>query len=524
MADQEEKISVTICVRRRLGAPKLPDQEYWAKNPPRQRKFLSRDRFAAQYGAAQGDLEKVADFVRTNGLTVVATNAAHRTVAVSGTVAQMNHAFFVDLGRYESDRETYRGREGAIYLPNDIADLVEGIFGLDNRKMARRASNGFVPAASLTPPQVAQYYNFPPGTAPNQTIGVIEFGDPRLGTLGYDPNDVNAYFTTNKGIGPGFAPPTLKDVPVNGATNSPGGSGDSEVLLDICVAGAVAQQSKINVYFTTWDENGWVQVLKEALHPTQGESAPSVLSISFDWAEFDSDYNLNWTQAAMNQVSTSFQEAAALRVTVLVASGDYGSDCEVGDTKAHVFYPASDPWITSCGGTEIGTENGSYAEVTWTGTTGGGISDAFSLPTWQAGAGVPLSVNPDHRQGRGVPDIAGYANGYLIVQGGATQGPWSGTSETAPLYAGFVALINEKLGESVGYLNPTLYALAKDPTSAGIFRDINDGASNAVASAPGYTSGPGWDACTGWGVIDGAALLAQLQVIYAKNVTFAPST
>ena len=107
-----------------------------------------------------------------------------------------------------------------------------------------------------------------------------------------------------------------------------------------------------------------------------------------------------------------------------------------------------------------------------------------------------------------------------IVRGGTTQGPFPGTSETAPLYAGLVALINETLGEPVGYLNPTLYALAMDPGVSGVFRDIDDGANNAEGGAPGYTSGPGWDACTGWGVLDGGNLLSELQSLYARTCTF----
>jgi len=458
----------------------------------------------------------VADFARASGLTVVSTNAAQRVVLISGTVAQMNQAFFVDLGQYESETEKYRGREGPIYLPDELVPVVEGVFGLDNRRMARRASNGFNPASSITPLQVAHDYKFPAGNAPSQTIGVFEFSDPVIGNCGYVPGDVTDYFTTNLGIGPGLPVPPLKDVKVNGPGNSPGTSNDIEVLLDICVAGAVAPKARVNVYFATWDENGWVLSIKEAIHPTQGETKPSVVSISWDMAEYESGGNLSWTQTAMNQVSATFQEAAAAGVTIFVAAGDQGSDCQVGNGSAHVYYPASDPWITCCGGTEIGTENGSYAEVTWP-NTGGGISANFPLPAWQSGVGLPPSVNPPHKSGRGIPDIAGYSNGYSIVQGGSTRGPFPGTSETAPLYAGLIALINEQLGQPVGYLNPTLYALATDPRVTGLFRDINDGTSNAQNGAPGYTSGPGWDACTGWGVLNGSTLLTELQAIYTNS-------
>jgi kumamolisin len=154
--------------------------------------------------------------------------------------------------------------------------------------------------------------------------------------------------------------------------------------------------------------------------------------------------------------------------------------------------------------------------------------------SWQANANVPVSVNSDHHQGRGIPDVAGNASpnsGYdLWLYGEAlstlkvTSGPGAGnpfgvvggTSAVAPLYAALIALINASLNKRVGYLNPTLYGLG----SSGVFRDINDGVSNAVSwtnpdgssggPSLGYSSDPGWDACTGWGSINGNALLNAL--------------
>jgi kumamolisin len=455
-------------------------------------------------------------------------------VIASGKVGQINEAFAVELGRYEVETpkeerkrmqgnrrrtkrepEVYRGYEGDVHLPSDVAPVVEGVFGLDNRRMARRAMP-IVPLpviTPLTPPQVAELYDFPkpPHHIGKETIGLLEFSDPDpvIGTCGYLPSDINAYFTTALGIGPGFVTPTLTDIGVNGATNTPGGPDDAEVTLDIEVSGSVAQGAHIAVYFTTWDENGWVLALKRAVHPLPGEPRPSVLSISWDWAEFDSIGHLAWTAAAMAAVSATFQEAAMFGMTVLVASGDDGSNCQLYDSKAHVYYPESDPWVISCGGTTIGNVAGlSFTEVTWTdnGITGGGISDFFDLPRWQRHAHVPLSVNPGHRKGRGVPDVAGYANGYQIVLGGVSSGPWWGTSETAPLYAALIAIINARLDERVGYLNPTLYS----HRAAGVFRDIADGRTNATGGAPGYVSVPGWDACTGLGSIRGQALLKLL--------------
>ncbi len=102
------------------------------------------------------------------------SSAARRTVRVSGTVEQANRTFAVDLGRYESPEETYRGREGAVYLPTEVADLIEGVFGLDNRRIAHRAGGGAPPGAvETTPPQVAKLYNFPSCKATGQTIGIL---------------------------------------------------------------------------------------------------------------------------------------------------------------------------------------------------------------------------------------------------------------------------------------------------------------------------------------------------------------
>jgi kumamolisin len=499
-ADPKEILSVSMRVRRRPDAPALPDMNEWA-TPVGARKFFSREEFAARYGARQDDLDRAAEFARDHGLALVESSIARRTVVVSGTVEQMSRAFAVELSRYESPTQQYRGRDGYVHLPADLVGIIEGVFGLDNRQMARPLFRRSVkPAqltAPLTPPQVAKLYGFrpPAQNRSGQTIGLLEFGG------GYQLSDIQTYFQQL-----GLSTPTLTSVGVDGATNAPGSDADTEVALDVDVAGAVAQGAKIAVYFAPWTEQGWVDVVTTAIN--DATNTPSVLSISWGWAEFETIDGLNWSQAAMNAVSTTFQDAAYMGVTVFAASGDDGTNCQIGDRKAHVLYPASDPWVTACGGTTVKDVSGSsFTEATWNdnGVTGGGISYAFALPFWQNGKGVPLSANGDGRQGRGIPDVAGNADpnsGYTLVLNGGPDGPIGGTSATAPLYAGLVALLNAALGEPVGYLNPYLYSFAGP-----LFRDIADGQSNATEGAPGYTSGPGWDACTGLGSVVGTELL-----------------
>jgi hypothetical protein len=525
-ADLKETLSVSIRVRRRADSPPLPENLNASPSVSRRKEVLSREDFAARYGADPADLEKVAQFARSNGLALDEISIPRRTVVVSGTVAQMNQAFGVELGKYDSPDGTYRGREGNIHLPTSLTEIVEGVFGLDNRRMARPfnvhggISKGNVAqgttamgTAALTPPQVAKLYNFPavPASVSNQTIGIFEFGG------GYHVSDVQAYFNGLK-----LPVPKLTAIGVAGATNSPGSASspngyDPEVALDISLAGAVAPGAPIAVYFAPWTEQGWVDVVTTAIHDTANH--PSVISISYGWPENETAGQLTWSQQAVDAVSATFQEAAVLGVTILVASGDDGSNCNIGDGKAHVNYPASDPWVTSVGGTSISNVSGtSFTQGTWNNgypghATGGGISVLFTpQPYWQGWANLPPSANPGATAGRGVPDIAANADpdsGYELVLYGSAYGPEGGTSAAAPLYAGLVAILNATLGEPVGYLNYNLYAFG----GTNIFNDIHDGVSNAIPGepAPGYKSGVGWDACTGYGSIDGLALVYALE-------------
>ena len=142
------------------------------------------------------------------------------------------------------------------------------------------------------------------------------------------------------------------------------------------------------------------------------------------------------------------------------------------------------------------------------GAGGGGVSDEFALPSWQATAGVPARAGTSSgSSGRGVPDVAGNADpttGYQIYSGGQAQ-VVGGTSAVAPLWAALVSRLAEATGQRFGLLQPTLYASVTPGTDVPGFRDITSGNNGA------YTAGPGWDACSGLGSPDGTALLTRLQ-------------
>jgi len=201
---------------------------------------------------------------------------------------------------------------------------------------------------------------------------------------------------------------------------------------------------------------------------------------------------------------------------VCVASGDNGSSDAQTDGAVHVDFPASSPHALGCGGTSLrlsatGTPT---AETVWNdgagrGATGGGVSDAFALPAWQSGAGVPPRAGSGGTggTGRGVPDVAGDADpatGYQVLVDGKAM-VIGGTSAVAPLWAALVCRLSQGLGRHLGLLQPAIYADAAAGTTPPGFRDITIG-SNGF-----YTAGPGWDACTGLGVPAGQQLLDRLR-------------
>jgi kumamolisin len=520
-------MSISIRVRPKPGAPALRKLAEWAKIPYSQREYLSRSDFAAAYGSSNEDIQRIVDFARSKGLLITSTSQGRRLITASGTVRQLDDAFAVDLGLYRVGGYTYQGLEGFTYVPIELLELIEAVFGLDQRAVMYPVTNGGnLNTVPLTPNEVAGFYNFPavPANINTQTIGLMEFG---LG--GFAQIDINAFFATLP-----IAIPVPVVVSVNSMVNSPGSNIDidREVTLDIDVAAAIAPGAVFAVYFSTYDVNGVVQALTTALLPMPGQPTPSVISISYGSAEL-----FGWTEADMSQITGLMEMAANLGVTVIAASGDSGTDCNVGDGNPHVLYPASDPGVLAVGGTSIASSGSSFNQTTWT-STGGGFSEFFSPPTWQLGAFDGIGCfNPDGFYGRGVPDIAGNADpnsGYQIVVGGQTQQPIGGTSAAAPLYAGLVAILNAMLlatnnNKNLGLINPVLYGL-NGATINGqpVFSEIADGQNNGVGinllswspSTPGYTSvaGAGWNACTGLGSINGTALLEAFEAPITSGI------
>ncbi|MFL6449647.1 MAG: protease pro-enzyme activation domain-containing protein [Bryobacteraceae bacterium] len=486
----DETIRVSVILRR--AAVEYAAQSSESAGQPEQR--------GLRLGSDPADILVVEEFAHHAGLTVVESNPRKRRVILTGTADEIRNAFGAELVTYKeagSDQH-FLGRKGTLAIPTELQGIVTAILGLDKRPVAKphfRVKHAAAAATtSYTPPQVAALYNFPTaGNGSGQTVAIIELGG------GYKTADLDAYFKSLK-----LKSPSVTAVSVDGGKNTPGSDADGEVMLDIEVVGAVANGAKIAVYFAPNTDKGFIDAITDAVHDTTRK--PSVISISWGAPE-DS-----WSVQSRNAMNAALQDAATLGVTVTVASGDNGSTDGATDKKLHVDFPASSPFALACGGTTLnGSGKTISSEVVWNeiakkeGATGGGVSTAFPLPSYQQSAKVPKQPQTNF-VGRGVPDVAGDADpttGYQIRVNGQNQ-VIGGTSAVAPLWAGLIALINQQLGKPVGFLNPKLYTLG-----SGAFRDITSG-NNDDSNLGYYKAQVGWDACTGLGSPNGAALLKSL--------------
>ena len=461
-------------------------------------RHLSHEQFDQQHSADPAALDAIKAFAAEFNLQVTEpTDPGRRTVHLTGTQEQLAEAFGTTLEHHTLEGKTYRVRQGPITIPAELAPHVEAVLGLDNRPQAQPHCRNAKPRASnvsFNPTRIAELYKFPQGaTADGQTIGIIELGG------GFVQADIQTYFNSLS-----VPVPTVTAVSVDAGTNTPGdpNGADGEVMLDIEVAGAVAPGSALAVYFAPNTDQGFVDAITTAIHDTA--NTPSVLSISWGGPES------SWTQQAMTAMDDAFQAAAALGVSVTVASGDNGATDGVTDNALHVDFPASSPHVLACGGTKLTAHGTAIAnEVVWNeqanneGATGGGVSAVFAKPTWQSTANVPSPAGKVG--GRGVPDVAGDADpstGYNVRVDGKDS-VIGGTSAVAPLWAGLIALANATNKAPAGFLNPTLYA-----KTDGAFRDITQGNNG------GFSAALGWDPCTGLGSPIGTAiinLLAQPQ-------------
>jgi kumamolisin len=515
--DPQEKIDITIA----LKGPELPSADQYVGQT------LTPEELATKFGANKADADKVAETLKKYGFEVESVNLGTRSMRLIGTAAAIEAAFKPSMTIVKSARQIgeYRGRQGTLQVPVELKGIVTGIFGIDERRMARRklgATTGSAAALSaLSPQDLEQRYNFPPGDAIGQAIAIAEFGG------GYFAEDTQAYCARFQRKTPNInaisvdAPAfTLQEILALPLDQRKAALGDAtEVMMDVEVIAGLCPGANISVYFSTFDEQGWVDLLNAVI-----ASRPVALSCSWGLAEEDS----NWSSSALSSINDRLNAARLLGITICVSSGDDGSGDQLDDGKAHVDFPGSSPFVLSVGGTMLTQSGGPVNEVAWWeapgrrtnkggGSTGGGVSMKFDKPAWQK---VKVnSLNKGSINGRIVPDVSALAGDplYELIFLGESH-PNGGTSASAPVWAALIARINANLppAKKQRFLTPLLYQDLDSGQPVGKLssRDITSG-NNASHPHPGsgYKAGLGFDAVTGWGVPDGVKLFDCLQGI-----------
>jgi kumamolisin len=516
--DPNAHIEVTVT----LKAPPLP--------LPGETGTLTPAELARQYGAPLDDIRKVEQTLRSYGLHIEGVGPTRRTLRVSGTASAMEAAFKAGVAIYQSAAQgEFRGREGSVSIPAEIAGLVESVVGLDQRKVAQRkaGAHGHSAATPLGPADLETHYNFPPGDGAHQKIAIAEFGAPlQSGSFlppAFLPEDVAAFCQSQKRPVPtvttvpvNLAPLTLdqlKSLPAQAANAVLDETG--EVMMDVEIVATLCSGADISVYYATFDQKGWLDLVERVT-----ADQPVALSVSYGLAEDSPE----WEPAALQSINQALQAAALAGITVCVSSGDDGTNCDMPDSRAHVEFPGCSPFVLSVGGTMLA---GAAQEVVWwqspgrrngnghSGATGGGVSTIFARPPWQNVA--VTSINSGSLQGRVIPDVAALAGPplYQLTLLGQSS-PNGGTSASAPLWASLLARLNAALpaAKQQRFLPPILYGNGPSGATVGEAgcTDIVSG-NNASHPKPGkgYQAQNGYDAVTGWGVPNGKNLLAALQ-------------
>jgi len=360
--------------------------------------------------------------------------------------------------------------------------------------------------STYTTPDVLQTaYNYPDVTSVSAGNGaaVAEFQYQY-----YDQPDIDSF---NNACG------TKVNVDVTIGGNKPAicNTGCVEALLDIEYIGAIIAPIPLTtIYSGTFSLTDWIDQVMSQANPQWVQSV-----------SYGNDEVQQTSAAYMEQVNTQFMQAGALGISVLFASGDQGvwGRSGVGSTF-HPDFPAGSPYVTAVGGTNFQTKSVIGTESAWN-CGGGGFSDEFAAPSWQAAAisnyfteavdQLPKS-SLYNAAGRGYPDLSalgGQTNAYCVaIRGGTQFGGVAGTSASCPVVAGIITILNNvriAAGKSpLGFLNPWIYQQAGP---ANCFNDVNDGSqNNCNAGTTGFAALNGWDPATGWGTPNYSCLVNNL--------------
>ena len=525
----------------------LTDQQ----NPAsaRYHQWLTPEQFADQFGLSAADVATVSQWATGQGFKIVSVARTRTFIQFSGTVAQAQAAFQTSIHKVSLSGEQHIANVSAVSLPAGIATVVEGVSGLNDFRVKPRVKVRQVQPKTTANPAFTSSVTGDTYMAPGDFYTIYDVA-PLLsssingtgisiavaGQTDILLSDI-ASFRSASGLSANV--PTVMLYGKDPGTPTTNGVADDETEADLDVewSGAVAPSATI-IYANSTDVfNSLTQIVDNKLAP--------IASISYG------DCESGIGQPDLNTLNAVLMMANSEGITVVGPGGDDGAtDCDYQETTATqglaVDFPASSPYATGVGGTEFNEGSGTYWNTTntpagegsalsyipenvWNTTAadgelsagGGGVSAYFSKPTWQIGTGVPsdgsrdvpdvaLNADPDHdgylfcTQGSCVVGFRASTNGTLSVVGG--------TSASTPSFAGILALVEQKIGTSIGNANPVIYALANSTYYNNVFHDVTVGNNESPCKAGstdcplggdiGYTAGVGYDLTSGWGSVN----------------------
>ena len=497
-ASQSMRLEIVLPLRHQ---PELENflQELYDPSSPVYRRFLTVEEFTARFGPSQEDYDTVIGFAKANGFAVASTSRNRVNVGVTGSVASIEKAFHLTMRIYQHPTESRPffapDREPTANLPFPLWRIA----GLDNYSIPRPllqhknfqvqpdATTGSGPDASFLGSDMrAAYYGGTTLIGSGQSLGLLEY-------VGTDLADLNTYY---QNVGQTRSVP-ITLLSTDGTSTSclaSQGCDDTEQTLDMTQALGMAPGLSSLVMYV-------------------GSSDAAILNAMATAQPLNAQLSSSWVWGPPADPSTDdpyFEEFAAQGQNLFQAAGDWGDWTQTLLAEGAI-YPSDDVYITSVGGTDLNTASagGAWSSETVWSDSGGGISpDNFAIPSWQvAMAAGCAECSVSYRNG---PDVSANANFTFYVcadQSGCTANYWGGTSFAAPMWAGYMALVNQQAIANghplLGFINPSLYAIGASSSYNSDFHDITSGNN-------GYPATTGYDLTTGWGSPNGSGLIDAL--------------
>lgn len=502
-------------------------QQLYDPSSPNYHNYLSVDEFTAQFGPTQDDYDAVVNWAKAQGLTVTNTARNRHIVDVAGSVSTINNALHVVMSTYQRPA----AGKSLLYAPDreptvNLSVQLLQITGLDNfsppqRKLkkggpgdiANTTFTGSGPGGVYLPSDMrTAYYGSGSLDGAGQTIGIFSFD-------GYLDSDVPAYYSLLNITPVPNAASHITNVLVNGYSGvCDGGDGsgtsacdDGEQVLDIVNSIGMAPGVSQVIFY-------------------EGNSGPDILN-QMATDNLAKVISCSWGSGDLGGDDVMFEEMQAQGQTFLNATGDDGAY-----DSATWLPPSANPLILEVGGTDMATVSAGGAwssETGWRDSGGGFFAPAgYSIPNYQKLAGVANATNKASTTLRNDPDVSAQADfNNPVIDNGAIQTGFGGTSFAAPRWAGYIALLNEQSvaqgAGTFGFINPSIYSVALGANYATNFHDVTSGTNRPSDHGfAGYSATAGYDLVTGWGSPNGPALINSLtpaSITPAFVISAAPS-